>query len=77
MTDEGGAQADPGAEHTSAIAALSQQFQVPLQDVSKVYRKQLERLSSEARIKGFLAVLAVRNTRSILRHQAPQGTRTP
>ncbi len=73
MTDEGSRQAKPSPEHTSAIAALSKQLHVPLHDVSRVYCKQLERLSSQARIKGFLGVLAVRNTKSILRRQGPQS----
>lgn len=62
-----------------AIAALSQKLKVPEEEVVKVFRIELDRLSVQARIPNFLSVLAMRNTRSILHRSRLQehssGTR--
>jgi hypothetical protein len=58
---------DPTAEHGGVIARLSHQLQVPLHEVSAIYGAQLERLAAGARIQNFLGVLALRNTRDVLR----------
>jgi hypothetical protein len=49
-----------------AIAALSEKLKVPEEEVVKVFRIELDRLSVQARIPNFLSVLAIRNTKSIL-----------
>jgi hypothetical protein len=52
------------------IADLSRAFCVPSKEVQEIYREQLRRLAEGARICGFLGVLAMRRTRSILRDAA-------
>jgi signal transduction histidine kinase len=58
---------DQTAEHGGVIARLSHELRVPLHEVRKIYGAQLERLTADARIQKFLGVLALRNTRDILR----------
>jgi uncharacterized protein DUF3562 len=50
-----------------AIQALSEQLDVPEVKVLEVYKTEYNRLSAESRIATFVSVLAMRNTRSILR----------
>lgn len=54
------------ARHKPDIAALSRRLHVPVSDVGAIYAKKLSRLAADARIKGFLCVLAISNTRRIL-----------
>jgi hypothetical protein len=51
-----------------AIQALPEQLQVPEFKVLEVYKTEYIRLSSQSRIANFVSVLAMRNTRSILRN---------
>jgi outer membrane protein assembly factor BamD (BamD/ComL family) len=53
-----------------AIQALSEQLHVPELKVLEVYKTEYNRLSAESRIATFVSVLAIRNTRSILRDSA-------
>jgi signal transduction histidine kinase len=62
-----------GAEHEGAIARLSHELRVPLQEVRQIYGAQLERLGTDARIRSFLGVLARRKTRDILRAARRSG----
>jgi 4-aminobutyrate aminotransferase-like enzyme len=55
------------ADHQAAIDALSDQFHVPAHQVGAVFSEQLGQLAAQARIQTYLVVLALRNTRSILR----------
>ena len=57
----------PIGEHAAAIAQLSSDLQVPVHEIEKVYRAQLDRICKSARIPHYLAVLTTRNTRSIVR----------
>jgi hypothetical protein len=50
-----------------AIQALSEQLRVPELKVLEVYKTEYRRLSAQSRISTFVSVLAMRNTRSILR----------
>jgi len=50
-----------------AIQALSEQLDVPELKVLEVYKTEYRRLSAESRISTYVSVLAMRNTRSILR----------
>jgi hypothetical protein len=50
-----------------AIQALSEQLDVPELKVLEVYKTEYSRLSAQSRIATFVSVLAMRNTRSILR----------
>ena len=50
-----------------AIQALSEQLHVPELKVLEVYKTEYRRLSAQSRIATFVSVLAIRNTRSILR----------
>ena len=49
------------------VGALSSELQVPMQDVADIYRTEFDRLARAARIPAYLGVLAMSNTRSILR----------
>jgi hypothetical protein len=50
-----------------AIQALSEKLDVPELKVLEVYKTEYRRLSAQSRIATFVSVLAMRNTRSILR----------
>jgi hypothetical protein len=50
-----------------AIHALSEKLDVPEFKVLEVYKTEYRRLSAQSRIATFVSVLAMRNTRSILR----------
>ena len=50
-----------------AIQALSEKLDVPEFKVLEVYKTEYRRLSAQSRIATFVSVLAIRNTRSILR----------
>jgi uncharacterized protein (DUF2126 family) len=50
-----------------AIQALSEKLDVPELKVLEVYKTEYHRLSAQSRIPTFVSVLAMRNTRSILR----------
>jgi hypothetical protein len=54
------------ADQMSAIATIAAKLQLPTSKVGEVYRKEFERLSSQARIPTYLTVLTMRNVRSIL-----------
>jgi hypothetical protein len=54
-------------DDSPAIRALSKQLQVPERKVMEVYRAEFNRLAAQSRIGTFLSVLAMRNTRSLLR----------
>jgi hypothetical protein len=50
-----------------AVAALSEKLQLPEREVVEIYKIEFDRLAEQARIPNFLSVLAMRNTKSILR----------
>jgi hypothetical protein len=50
------------------IVALAEKFRVSAQKVKAIYGKERRRLESGARIQGFLDVLAIGSTRTILRN---------
>ena len=54
-------------DDTRAIQALSEKLKVPELKVIEVYRAEFKRLAAQSRIGTFLSVLAIRNTRSLLR----------
>jgi Protein of unknown function (DUF3562) len=66
---------DPNAEHAGVIARLSDDLDVPLDEVGEIYREQLDRLAAGARIRSFLPLLAARNTRSVLRRVGKRHAR--
>jgi hypothetical protein len=75
-----------GAVHASpgAIAALSERLTVPLQHVQEIYQQEFSKLAAQARVQSFLGILALRQTRAILRerarcasHEAAAATRQP
>jgi hypothetical protein len=53
-----------------AIQALSEKLDVPELKVLEVYKTEYSRLSAGSRIATFVSVLAIRNTRLILRDSA-------
>jgi hypothetical protein len=55
------------SDPSRAIAALSHELHLPKERVLEIYRMEFDRLATRARIPTFLVVLAMRNTRSILR----------
>ena len=60
-------------QHEPVICALSQQLHIPVSDVGAIYTKELARLAAGARIESFLSVLALRNTRAVLRDLVRSG----
>jgi len=60
-------------DHLGAIATLADELKVPVQEVGAIFKSQFDRLAVQARITNYLVVLAMRNTRSILR----EGERRP
>ena len=54
-------------DHLGAIATLADELKVPVQEVGAIFESQFDRLAAQARITNFLVVLAMQNTRSILR----------
>ena len=62
------------ADHIETIGALSEKLHVPVQEVSEIYRIEFNRLARVARIPNYLGLLAVSNTRSILRAAGKRGT---
>jgi hypothetical protein len=50
-----------------AVAALSEKLNLPEREVVEIYRIEFDRLAEQARIPNFLSVLAMRNTKSILK----------
>jgi hypothetical protein len=54
-------------DHARAIATLAEKLKIPQDEVVEIFRKEFDRLAVQARIPTFLVVLAMRNTRSILR----------
>jgi hypothetical protein len=53
-----------------AIHELSEKLKVPERSVVEVYRTEFKRLAAVSRIPTFVSVLAMSNTRSILRDAA-------
>lgn len=56
-------------EHGPEVSALSRRLRIPMNDVGAIYAEELLRLAADARIKTFLNVLALRNTKGLLRNQ--------
>ena len=61
--------ASPGA-----IVALSEQLTVPLQQVQQLYQQEFSKLAAQARVHSFLGILALRQTRSILRERTRRAS---
>ena len=55
------------SDHVRVIASLSDKLKIPEHEVDAIYKREFDRLALQARIPTFLVVLAMRNTRSILR----------
>ena len=53
-----------------ALAALSKKLDVSATDVVKVYQDELTRLHAQARVKTYVGVLAMSNTKAILHKTA-------
>jgi hypothetical protein len=51
----------------NAVAALSEKLHVSASDVVEIYKDEFTRLHAHARIKTYVGVLAMSNTKSILR----------
>ncbi|MGD0503615.1 MAG: hypothetical protein ABSD02_12800 [Steroidobacteraceae bacterium] len=49
-----------------AVAALSEKLHVPADDVVEVYKHEFTRLHAQARVKTYVDVLAMSNTKNIL-----------
>jgi hypothetical protein len=57
---------DADAYDPSAVAALSEKLHIPTDDVVEVYRHEFTRLHAQARVKTYVGVLALSNTKNIL-----------
>jgi hypothetical protein len=60
------------------VAGLARKLNLPLEEVEIVYRDQLARLESQARVRNFIGTLARRNTLRCLRdrHRGEHSQRT-
>jgi hypothetical protein len=56
--------------HQDAIRRLADSLGTPLETVQSLYERELERITPEARIKDYLAVLISRRVKDQLIHQA-------
>jgi hypothetical protein len=56
-----------------AIHELSEKLRVPELRVVEVYKTEFKRLAAQSRIQTYVSVLAMSNTRSILRDAAADG----
>ena len=54
-------------EHLIAVKELADETHRPLEEVKRLYAKNLERLSTDARITDYLLVLTCKNVREELR----------
>lgn len=54
------------AYDANAVAALSEELHVPADDVVEVYKHEFSRLHAQARIKTYVGILAMSNTKNIL-----------
>jgi|HubBroStandDraft_2_1064218.scaffolds.fasta_scaffold1052458_2 hypothetical protein len=62
------------ARHERAIGALCESEEVPLAVVQRLFAKELVRLEIDARVHRYLSVLATRNVRAVLRHEAASSS---
>lgn len=60
---------DVEREHLRVVASLSDELNMPEQEVDEIFTREFDRLAAQARIPTFLVVLAMRNTRTILRER--------
>lgn len=58
---------DAVAEHDGIVAELANKFHVPVSEVDATFRGECRRLQKEARLLGYVTVLAARRTRTVLR----------
>ena len=63
--------ADLNKDYSSAVVALSENLQVSAHVVQEIYSQEFDRLAMKARVQSFVGVLAMRNTRAILREGRP------
>jgi len=52
-----------------AIEFLARESQVPVDEVARLYRNEWAELEDGARVTGFVAILATRNVREVLRRR--------
>jgi Protein of unknown function (DUF3562) len=66
-----------GAENfdADAVAALSEKLHVSASDVVEIYRDEFTRLNTQARVKTYVGVLAMSNTKNILRKKTTSRRR--
>jgi len=53
--------------HRAVIDTLARELELPVQEVERVYTDEIAKLDANARIKGFVSVLAVGRVRTALR----------
>lgn len=59
--------ADLNKDYSSAVVALSENLKLSAHVVQEIYSQEFDRLAMKARVQSFVGVLAMRNTRAILR----------
>ena len=63
---------EPFAERSRAIAEIAHELDVPIERVDRVFQREISRLLKRARVRQFIPILAMRNTRHLLREH-PSG----
>lgn len=67
--------ADAGSEHSGIVAELANKFHVPVSEVAETFRCECRRIERDARVLSYVAVLAARHTRTVLRSRIQSSTK--
>ena len=67
---------EPFAERSRAIAEIAHELDVPIERVDRVFQREISRLLMRARVRQFIPILAMRNTRHMMRAH-PSGDDAP
>jgi hypothetical protein len=65
--------AGAGAPPDQAVALLASESKVSVDDVARLYGRELIKLESDAHIRSFLPIFAIRNVRRMLRRRRAQA----
>jgi len=59
----------PYANHESTFEHLSKEFHVPVDEVARLYKNELDKTGVGARITNYLSIFALRKVREMLRQR--------
>lgn len=68
---------EPFAGGSRAIAEIAHELDIPIERVDRVFQREISRLLMRARVRQFIPILAMRDTRHLLReHPSGQTVRS-